>query len=369
MRTRVVPVVVVAVVCVIVLLTGEGLFAIVRWDHSDRSILYKTFALFGRDAQAEMELRPAGTHLAGRAEFAAAMPAFHASKVGLGNTDYGRMNADTVNYRLENGCRSMKADIRKVMSSIHSVVFEPFDPPMLFVNEVAFTGAVAEFVKTYGEPPFRFSTNAQSERVTLPLVEADRKVLIAGDSVAAGVGIDDANTMSSQLQQRDATRQYINLGIGGAEAKEIVCGLLRAIERYRGSVDELIYVYCANDLNPELPYGTPEETMDWLMSFVAEESIPKVTVVYAPFIYDVMPQLTRFRGYKGERYSPHYVVGRILKERAKAAGFRFLNISDLAAAERATYGTQFASFMLFVDEVHLSPYGTRRLVEKLRQPS
>ena len=60
----------------------------------------------------------------------------------------------------------------------------------------------------------------------------------------------------------DPTREYINIGIGGADAADIVCALDKAGRRYKGQIEELIYVYCENDINPTKPYGTPREVLD-----------------------------------------------------------------------------------------------------------
>jgi hypothetical protein len=65
------------------------------------------------------------------------------------------------------------------------------------------------------------------------LVTSDRKVIIAGDSVANGVGIGDSETISSQLQALDSTRQYVNLGIAQATAADIICALDKAARRYK----------------------------------------------------------------------------------------------------------------------------------------
>jgi lysophospholipase L1-like esterase len=119
----------------------------------------------------------------------------------------------------------------------------------------------------------------------------------------------------------------------------------------------LIYVYCENDFEPET-YGTPESVVSWLKNFVKTQGIGKVTVVYAPYIYNVAPQYTRFRGYSGEHHPTYSRERAALAALVGEAGFRYIDISDLALAEAARAKTQFAALSLFSDHVHLSPYGT-----------
>jgi lysophospholipase L1-like esterase len=225
---------------------------------------------------------------------------------------------------------------------------------------------IKKLVETYGVRLVAFTTNAQGERITVPAVTSDHKVVVAGDSVAVGDMVDDAETISSQLQALDPTRQYVNIGIGGADAADVVCALEKAGRRYKGQIEELIYVYCDNDINPTKPYGTPREVLDWVKHFANAQGIPKVTVVYAPFIYNIVPQFTRFRGYKGWDRPTHAIERAALSELVAEAGFRYIDISDLALQEINRAKTQFAALSVFSDHVHLSPYGITRLVERLR---
>src|SRR5260221_12493174 len=78
--------------------------------------------------------------------------------------------------------------------------------------------------------------------------------------------------------------------------------LVTSITRYRGQVDELIYIYSETALDQARKYGTPEEVVARLKTLVQSESITKVTVIYAPTIYNLAPQLTRSKGNASERF-------------------------------------------------------------------
>jgi hypothetical protein len=211
------------------------------------------------------------------------------------------------------------------------------------------------------------TSNENGERTTVPLVERDRKVIVAGDSVAFGAMIDDADTLASQLQRLDPDRQYISTGVGGADARDVICNLERAAQRYAGQIDALIYVYCENDFNRSLDYGEPEPVIDWLAGFAAANGLEpdRVTIVYAPSIYNIVPQFTRFAGYRGGETATYLAQKRRLEAAVGSAGFRWLDIAVLVQEENATFGTQFATLHSFVDHLHLSPWGMRRLAAEL----
>ena len=59
---------------------------------------------------------------------------------------------------------------------------------------------------------------------------------------------------------------------------------------------------------------------------------------------------------------------RAISAEAVDAGYRFIDIGDIAVAQNRKRGTMFAAFALFVDSVHLSPLGIRKLAEQISAP-
>ena len=188
---------------------------------------------------------------------------------------------------------------------------------------------------------------------------------MAGDSVAVGTMIGDAQTIASQLQQRNPAAQYVNLGVNGATGADIVCQLEKAAARYAGQIARIIYVYCENDFEPNDTFSTPEEVIAWLKEFAAANGGAGVTIVYAPYIYNIVPQLTRFPGSRGATRESYPDEHRRLIELARDAGFDYVDIGNVAMEEARLRETDFAVFALFVDHLHLSEYGVSRLIEKL----
>jgi lysophospholipase L1-like esterase len=364
----------VAAVCVVTLLIGEGINAVARWSKLDGSVTYHTYMLIKGAVSRHSSERegPLFTRLLERDEIDALIPKLKAAGVALGNSDYYElMNPVAAVNTREGGCTVQKPNVRKTMTYLRSNLFNPLDPLTIFYDsDRNLDPEIRKLIDTYGLRLVAVTTNEQGERTTVPALASDRKVIIAGDSVANGAGIDDSETISSQLQALDPTRQYINLGIAGVSAAHIICALDKAAGRYKGQIEELIYVYCENDFTKPTkkrkPYGTPEEVVSWLKDFVKTQGIAKVTVVYAPSIYNVVPQYTRFRQYGGYRAYTFARERAALAALVAQAGFEYIDISDVALAEAARAKTQFAALSVFSDHSHLSPYGTARLVERLR---
>ena len=355
---------------VIGLLLVEGTVILARWKYADHSLVYNIYSsIQAQLIGGERGVSESGLAIASRNDIEALIPDMVAEGVGMGNVPYEELRTGraALNDRGPDGCYSPRANVRKTMTYIRSADYELFDPPSLFYDtDAKLNERLWRFIDTYAVHKALFTSNAMGERITVPEVDAPTKVLVAGDSVAAGAMIGDSETIESQLQRDDKSVRYVNLGVNGATANDIVCKLRKAAQRYKGSIGGLIYVYCENDFDASRPFGSPEEVINWLREYAKNENIPWVTIVFAPYIYNIVPNLTRFVGTRGGRHGVFTDQARRLKAQAEAAGFRYLSIGDVALAEARRRGTDFAVFSLFVDHVHLSRYGVSLLVGALR---
>lgn len=357
------------VIAALALVSIEGVVSVARWKNADRSLVYGIYSGLFRDSGggAGGSARQ-GPPEATRDEIEALIPDMIDAGVGMGNVPYRELvtGRAAINQTGPDGCRSAKPGIKKITTYIRSGDYDRFDPPSLFYDaEGQLSARLREFIDTYAVNRSNFTSNEAGERITIPAVDSARKILVAGDSVAAGSMIDDSETISSQLQRSSAAEQYVNLGVNGAAAEDIICRLGQAAETYRGEIGGLIYVYSENDFDPSRPYGRPEEVIAWLKEFAQTENIPEVTIVFAPYIYNIVPQLTRFAGSRGATHGRFAEEAARLRSEAEAAGFTYLSIADVALAEAQRRGTDFAALALFVDHAHLSDYGVSLLVEAL----
>lgn len=371
MKKFVLEAVAVLAVAVVALLAIEGAYSLIRWKVPHESVTYAAARWVSAQVTGKYlrnDERLPGV-LTDADELEALVPLLVEQGVAMGNVPYAEL--DTARSRMNtvvDGCYALQPNIDKTVFHLRSLLFNPLDPISVFYDTgTALDPALVDFFAAYGLPSVRVTSNASGERTTVPLVESDRKVVIAGDSVAFGAMIDDADTLASQLQRLDMERQYISTGVGGADARDVICNLDRAAQRYAGQIDELIYVYCENDFNRALEYGEPEAVIAWLETFADANglSLDRITIVYAPYIYNIVPQITRFEGYRGGEAATYLDPKRRLEASVADAGFHWLDIADVALRDDGMFGTQFATLHYFVDHVHLSPWGTRDLARAL----
>ena len=354
----------------VTLVIAEGVYALVRGDHMDTSLTSKAYYLVtqgmpGLKSEQSLDVyAPLITH---PEAFDQLLDVFEADGVALGNSQYEQLRTDRAEMNtITDGCKVQKQNLDKEMTYLRAGLYEPFSLVTAFYDYgKQLHPEVRAFIDRYATRKIRHRTNDRGERLTLPAVVAGDKVIVAGDSVANGAMLNDDETLASRLQTRDPSRQYVNIGIGGADADDIACALERAAKRYPGQIRELIYIYCENDFKDDKPMGTPEEVIAGLQQYVKARGIDRVTVLYAPYIYNVVPYLTRFRGYRGGDFDTHKSERERLIQLTKNAGFDFFDMTELALREIDITGTAFAALSLYVDHAHWSPTGTAKMADYL----
>ena len=254
---------VVALICLVIYLIGEGVLAIKQWERPHRSLTYQAVQkIDGTVERAELRFfRPV---LTDPKEMEVLLGDMRAAGIGLGNSPYEQLRTEMAStIRTVDGCPQNRPNMNKTMTYLRTPLFEMFNPVVMFYDsDRELSNRLQRFVKQYAVRLTTFTTDEFGQRNTVPAVDRQEIVFIAGDSVAAGAMINDDETLASVLQRRDPYRRYINLGTGGAEAAEIRCNVELAAARYSNRVQELIYVYCENDFDQEESMGTPEAVIN-----------------------------------------------------------------------------------------------------------
>ena len=303
-------------------------------------------------------------------QIAPLLPKMVEAGIGLSGTRYLQTQTDHARLTVENReCISPKANLDKTLVLVRSTISEPLDPIVASYDRMSqLSPELKLFFQDYGYGAHSLTTNAFAERVTVPLVEQPRKVVVAGGSAAFGLLLDDSNSLASRLQKRDNTRQYVTLAVPDGSAEQVICNLTKAVSRYQGQVDELIYFYSEADLDSGDRLGTPEEAIGALKNLVQNEAIGKVTIFYSPLIYSLAPQFTRYRGYASDLLPNRQEVKDRLRKIVAGAGFGWLDIGEVALAASKAQGTEFSVLNNFADDRNLSLDGMNRLVVQLMGP-
>lgn len=367
MKDKILSLLTIILASVLTLVFAEGVYALWKTKRYQTSITYEIYHWAKGHLAGEQEVVPWDpnsrtifyTHI-----FDKHLDNFLHDGVGLGNSYYTELSTERVNMNeTRDGCKIQKPNLDKEMTYLRAGLYAPFAPVTAFYDkDTKLSPEVTDFLDRYAIRRIRHRTNDRGERLTLPMVKSERKVIVAGDSIANGAMLNDSETLASRLQLRNQDRQYVNIGIGGADATDILCALERAGSDYDGQIVELIYIYCENDFKDDKPMGQPEDVIAWLQEYVRSENIPRTTVIYAPYIYNIIPHVARFRGgYRGGRYETHSNERRRLEELSTKAGFRYVDMGSLALAEVESTGTQYGPLLLFNDRAHWSPAGSEHM--------
>jgi hypothetical protein len=363
------PVAAVVGATVIPWLLAEGIHILVKGSQAETSLAYSFLHdLTTPKPAGEANVHdPASRMLVRMDQIEPLLPVMKENGVGLGNSPFSSLKTEEASVNSEKGpCLEQKPNIRKKMGYLRTNLFNPFDQMSFFVDaDRKLPADLQAFFDRYAFRIVNHTTDEFGERNTFPTVDAPRVVLVAGDSVANGLAIDDTETLSSQLQSRDSSRRYVNLGIARAAAHDITCALDRAAGRYHGRIDEVIYVLCENDFDQGGPLSDPAELTSWLADYQKREGVKRLTLVVSPLIYNVVPEITRLRGHS------HFDWPTFLDERtrvmqlAREKGFGVVDMVDVGTAEAVRGKSQFAPLALYVDHAHWSPTGVSRVVDAL----
>ncbi|MCX7934147.1 MAG: SGNH/GDSL hydrolase family protein, partial [Planctomycetota bacterium] len=240
-------------------------------------------------------------------------------------------------------------------------------PPILYMPlESPITPAVAEYLRKYSRLRFTVSINSQGQRLTVPTVSAPRRVLMVGDSVTFGVGVDDADTIASRLQRRLGDRaQVINAGVGGYDGRMVM--KMAEILLAEAPAWQLVYIACQNDfmVSGEADWRKPAAVDLATLAALASRSARPVIVVLHEYLAYFARDLLGREGWPADDIVRTDMLRQFMREECQRRGFIFLDWHDILTAAAAGDRTIFACFAFYTDHGHLSPRGNDLLAEAL----
>ena len=239
------------------------------------------------------------------------------------------------------------------------------DPPVLYVSENAvLSDRIERFLAENAVLTYRYTIDAEGHRLTVPRVLADRKVLVVGDSVAFGVGVDDDQTVSSRLQQRlGESVQIVNAAVGGYnghQAARVAKELART-----GEYDTLVYLAFQNDFMMEAEKSYADSAMAVLEEFsrVAQDFNGRVIVVLHTYMEYTLHDLLGNWSEKQILETDH--MRQRIEEMSRKHRFVYRDFTYAVEDQSKAEGSIFSRFSLYVDHAHLSPRGNALLADSL----
>ena len=235
------------------------------------------------------------------------------------------------------------------------------DPPLLYqLSSTSLSESGQQWVRAHSRMEFTYSTDQDGRRVTIPVVNSDRKLLIVGDSVAFGVGVNDEDTVASQLQQMlGTTASVINAGVGdytGDQAFQMAEKLSRT-EKFAA----LIYIACQND------FETREEVRPLLERFksIANRFDGNVIVILETYLEYNGRDVLLAQGWSPSEIALTDQLRASFPNETRAMDFRYADWSDIVDEYRRSARSVLSPFALYVDHCHLSRIGTGLMAKQI----
>ena len=210
------------------------------------------------------------------------------------------------------------------------------DPPVLYLrSDTQLSAAAGRFIAAHQRGHFVCTTNGHALRRTLPAVAAERRLLMVGDSVCFGLGVDDEATMASFLQRRIGPQvRVLNAGVGGFDGLQ--AGKMAARLASEAAYDRLVYVACEND------FGHRAETAPEVLAPFARlrpRFADNVLVLFVPYVEYVMNDVLGHYGFAPELVHGVDELRAELPKLCHTLGLKYLDFTEpirghSAAAER-----------------------------------
>lgn len=232
------------------------------------------------------------------------------------------------------------------------------DPPFLYRTQPLETlsAQLQDYIEEQSRLSFSYRIDAQGHRQTLPLVASERKLLVVGDSVAFGVGVDDADTAASQLQAALGDGyKVVNIGVGGYTGHQAftMAEKLSGEEHFAG----MIYIACQNDFvyskdaNAEM-----RDVLGKFQSIADRFDYPPVVVLETYLEYSLQDFFVD-GGWGNAKLRETDELRVATRKFAADIGFTYGDWADVVTDFRSRERAPFSPFALYVDHTHLSPRG------------
>jgi lysophospholipase L1-like esterase len=242
---------------------------------------------------------------------------------------------------------------------------QPFnlDPPVLHQLQPLekLPPRIQEYINRESRLAYSYGIGDDGRRNTLPQVTAEKKILVIGDSVAFGVGLNDEQTIPSQLQQLIGDQyQVVNAGVGGYSGQQAF-EMANKLSRQQ-HFDGLIYIACQNDFMGA--NGEMEDVLIKLQS-ISDRFDNRIIVILHTYLEYNARHILLGGGWNGTKINKTSSLRQKTPIVARRMGFAYADWTNIVDQFRQREGSIFSPFALYVDHCHLSHRGSRLMAAKL----
>jgi lysophospholipase L1-like esterase len=236
-----------------------------------------------------------------------------------------------------------------------------FDPPILVMrydDQHLISERLKSYLKDESRLRYIYSIDKDGFRSTLPYVDSDKKVLIIGDSVPFGVGVNDEDTVASQLQKMVNNRyRIVNGGVGGYDGQKAssMAQRLSNSSKFAG----LIYVACQNDFMGGKDWIQEAEDVLTKIKSISQRFSDNIIIVLHTYMEYNLRDIFLEDGWKEKRIKKTDALRGALPEMCKKYGYEYYDWTEIVVDFMEKEKSIFSKFALYADHCHLSPLGNR----------
>jgi len=260
----------------------------------------------------------------------------------------------------------IRPHVKTYANMLKSIRAYNLDPPILYLNKpnLKLSNKLQSYLKEESRLNYIYTTDANGFRRTLPLVDSPKKILIIGDSVAFGVGVDDEHTVASCLQNLIGKEyQILNAGVGGYSGRQ---AFLRAKQLSKNNTYHvLIYVACSNDFFRVKNWNGEAEDVFVKIKSIADRFNNKIIIMLHTYMEYNLYDIILYKGRSEEMITKTHSLRAALHKMSKAYGFKFHDWSDIVDNFMKSEKSIFSRFALYADHCHLSPLGNRLMAKEI----
>jgi len=241
------------------------------------------------------------------------------------------------------------------------------DPPVLYMKAGSqMSASLRKYLDENARVSFAYNFDGDGHRRTIPEVDADKKILMVGDSGLFGVGVDDEDTIASNLQKLVGdSHRVVNAGVGGygGEQSYAVARMLSDREDF----DILVYVGHHNDFYEPSHILNPDKARRIIANFESlKNRFPGgIVVALLTYLEYTAADVLRAHGWKRARIEAADRLRAEFPVISSEAGFPFVDWTDIVEEIRDQEETIFSPWALYGDHAHLSVRGNRLFAERI----
>jgi len=235
------------------------------------------------------------------------------------------------------------------------------DPPVIVIpSDAKISERLHAYLERQTRIRYRYTVDSERHRRTVPFVESRESILLVGDSVGFGDGVNDDMTIASWLQQMISNEyRVINAAVGGYSGYQALeTAKMNAEQRQHGA---LIYIACQNDFMDEYGVSYADQARKVLSQFAALKGVfdGNILVVLTPYLEYSLDDVLLKDGWYREMVEETHKLRKALPVICQMLGLQYIDGATLIDADLQGSGSVLSRFALYVDNAHLSPAGNR----------